>query len=35
MYEIRLQESCFPAQHDDVVLDTTVGGVLRDAAMGA
>jgi fatty-acyl-CoA synthase len=35
MYETRLQESHFPAQHDDVVLDTTVGGVLRDAAMQA
>jgi fatty-acyl-CoA synthase len=33
MYQVLLRESYFPAQGDDVVLDTTVGGVLRDAAM--
>ena len=32
MYEITLAESYFPAQHDDLVLDTTIGGVLRAAA---
>ncbi len=29
MYRVHLTESCFPAQTDDVILDTTVGGVLR------
>ena len=32
MYRVALQESYFPAQADDVVLDTTVGGILIDAA---
>ena len=32
MYEVRLTESCFPAQTDDIVLETTVGGILRDQA---
>jgi fatty-acyl-CoA synthase len=32
MYPVTLVESYFPAQHDDPVLDTTVGGILRDAA---
>ena len=32
MYALELAESRFPAQHDDVVLDTTIGGVLRAAA---
>ena len=32
MYQVRLQEAYFPAQADAVVLDTTVGGILADAA---
>jgi fatty-acyl-CoA synthase len=32
MYTVLLRESYFPAQHDDIVLDTTIGGVLLDAA---
>ncbi|MGH6963016.1 MAG: AMP-binding protein [Phenylobacterium sp.] len=32
MYKVNLGESYFPAQTDDVVLETTVGGVLRAAA---
>jgi fatty-acyl-CoA synthase len=32
MYEVRLTESYFPAQHDLPVLQTTVGGILRDQA---
>jgi fatty-acyl-CoA synthase len=32
MYQVSLQESFFPAQCDDPVRDTTVGGILRDAA---
>ena len=32
MYRVALQDSYFPAQADDVVLDTTVGGILIDAA---
>jgi fatty-acyl-CoA synthase len=32
MYQVSLRESYFPAQHDDVVRETTVGGVLIDAA---
>jgi fatty-acyl-CoA synthase len=32
MYRVSLTESYFPAQGDDVVLETTVGGVLRERA---
>jgi len=32
MYQVRLQESYFPAQSDDGILDSTVGGILADAA---
>ena len=32
MYEVALTRSYFPAQHDLPVLETTVGGVLRDQA---
>lgn len=32
MYRFDLTESYIPAQTDDVVLETTVGGILRDAA---
>ena len=32
MYRVRLTESYFPAQTDDVILDTTVGSILRDRA---
>jgi fatty-acyl-CoA synthase len=32
MYQVTLQDSYFPAQQDDPVLDTTVGGVLRAQA---
>ena len=32
MYTVLLREAYFPAQHDDDVLDTTVGGVLLEAA---
>ena len=32
MYEVSLRQSYFPAQHDEAVRETTVGGVLRDAA---
>ncbi len=32
MYQVRLTESWFPAQTDDAILDTTVGGILRDRA---
>ena len=32
MYQVNLQDSYFPAQRDDAVLDTTVGGVLRAQA---
>ncbi len=32
MYRVQLTESCFPAQTDDVILETTVGGVLRERA---
>jgi len=32
MYQVQLTESYFPAQTDDVVLETTVGSVLRDQA---
>jgi fatty-acyl-CoA synthase len=32
MYRVQLTESYFPAQTDDVVLDTTVGGILRERA---
>lgn len=32
MYRVQLTESYFPAQTDDVILDTTVGGVLRETA---
>lgn len=32
MYQVQLTESWFPAQTDDVVLDTTVGGILRERA---
>ena len=32
MYRVQLTESYFPAQTDDVILDITVGGVLREAA---
>lgn len=32
MYEVSLAEAYFPAQTDEVVLDTTVGSVLRAAA---
>ena len=35
MYQVSLRESYFPAQHDDVVRETTVGGVLVDAAEGS
>jgi fatty-acyl-CoA synthase len=35
MYEVSLRESYFPAQTDDVVRDTTVGGVLLAAAIEA
>jgi fatty-acyl-CoA synthase len=30
MYRVQLTESLFPAQTDDVILETTVGGILRD-----
>ena len=33
MYKVDLGESYFPAQTDDVVLETTVGGILREAAV--
>ncbi|MFT3724851.1 MAG: AMP-binding protein [Hyphomonadaceae bacterium] len=32
MYRVKLTESYFPAQTDDVILDTTVGGILRERA---
>jgi fatty-acyl-CoA synthase len=32
MYDIAIRESYFPAQHDLPVLETTVGGVLREQA---
>ncbi len=32
MYEIVLVDSCFPAQGDFPILETTVGGVLREQA---
>jgi fatty-acyl-CoA synthase len=32
MYDVRLTQSHFPAQADHPVLDTTVGGILRDRA---
>jgi fatty-acyl-CoA synthase len=32
MYDLRLTESLFPAQPDNDVLETTVGGLLRDRA---
>ena len=32
MYKVELTDSYFPAQQDDVVLETTVGGVLRAQA---
>jgi len=32
MYQVSLTESYFPAQQDDVVLETTVGGILRAQA---
>jgi fatty-acyl-CoA synthase len=32
MYRVQLTESYFPAQQDDTVLETTVGGVLRERA---
>ncbi len=32
IYEVNLSESYFAAQGDDEVLETTVGGILRDAA---
>ncbi|MEO0361741.1 MAG: AMP-binding protein, partial [Pseudomonadota bacterium] len=35
MYDMRLTEAYFPAQTDMEVLETTVGGVLRDAASRA
>ena len=34
MYRFDLTESYIPAQTDDVVLETTVGGQLRDMAAG-
>jgi fatty-acyl-CoA synthase len=30
MYRVQLKDSYFPAQADDVILETTVGGVLRE-----
>ena len=33
MYAVSLTESHFPAQADGEILPTTVGGILRDAAM--
>ncbi len=35
MYPVHLRESYFPAQGDDTILETTVGGVLRAAAARA
>ncbi|MGQ0531077.1 MAG: AMP-binding protein, partial [Caulobacteraceae bacterium] len=32
MYQVKLTQSYFPAQHDEDVLETTVGGVLREQA---
>ena len=32
MYRVNLTESYFPAQTDDTILDTTVGGILRERA---
>ncbi len=32
MYNVRLSESLFPAQTDDVVREITVGGLLREIA---
>ena len=32
IYDVALTESHFAAQDDDQVLDTTVGGILREAA---
>ncbi len=32
MYRVELARSCFPAQSDDVILESTVPGVLADAA---
>jgi fatty-acyl-CoA synthase len=32
MYQVKLTDSYFPAQHDDDVLETTVGGMLRTQA---
>jgi long-chain acyl-CoA synthetase len=32
MYEFQLSQSYIPAQQDDVILETTVGGVLRETA---
>jgi fatty-acyl-CoA synthase len=32
MYRVHLTESYFPAQPDDVVRETTVGGILRAQA---
>ena len=35
MYRVQLTESWFPAQGDDVLFDTTVGGILREKASKA
>ena len=35
IYDVKLSESYFPAHDEDTVLDTTVGGILRDAAAKA
>jgi len=35
MYQVSLTDSYFPAQHDDLVLETTVGGLLRARADAA
>ena len=32
MYQFNLSQSLFPARTDDVVLEITVGGLLRDGA---
>jgi fatty-acyl-CoA synthase len=32
MYQVNLKESYFPAQQDDVILETTVGDILRERA---
>ena len=34
MYPVMLDASYFPAQHDEKILDSTIGGVLIDAASG-